>query len=81
MSRSPARTPMRTAGATVDFKTIFWVVVGMTGIAAVLAFVLVLRPPEAQTDALKMAVNTFMGVVEAGFGGVLGLMVGKGHAK
>jgi len=80
MSRSPGRSPARAASTPVDFKTIFWVVVGMTAVAAA-TVILVLQPAAAQMESLKMAVHAFMGVVEAGFGGVLGLMVGKGHAK
>jgi hypothetical protein len=68
-------TPLPAAG--VGFKTIFWTVVAMTAAAFFGNLYLTTRPVKEQTDLLKEMVHALDGIMKTGFGGILGLLVGK----
>jgi hypothetical protein len=70
------RTPP-SADAPVGFKTVFWVVVAMSGASLVAALYLAQLPPERHTDTLRGLVTTCDTTWKTGFGGVLGLLGGK----
>jgi NhaP-type Na+/H+ and K+/H+ antiporter len=73
----------KSQGRTIDFSrgfnTVLWMVFVLTILFAILAVCLALAHPEGehQTELQKGAFMVFLGMVEMGFGAVVGLLGGK----
>jgi hypothetical protein len=70
MAKTPAELP-------ISFKTIFWVVVGLTVLSLGTAVFLAMRPLEQQHEAVRDLIKTCDTTWKMGFGGILGLLGGK----
>jgi hypothetical protein len=76
-SKNPSQKQPPDLDLPVSYKTIFWVVVLLTGASLLVSVFLATRQPELQTETLKKVVDTCDGTWKMGFGGILGLLAGK----
>ena len=70
MAKAPADLP-------IGFKTVFWVVVGLTVLSLGTAVYLASRPLEQQHEAVRDLIKTCDTTWKMGFGGILGLLGGR----